>query len=133
MLHVVEAGHTDCAGSTFLHVPSVGLVVAGDTVYNDTHIFLGDSDTRARNLWRAALDAIAALAPATIIAGHKPVAGDDSPRHIEGTRAYLDAFDAALATARDAADLYAAMLRVFPNHLSPGTLWSSAEANTASR
>jgi glyoxylase-like metal-dependent hydrolase (beta-lactamase superfamily II) len=36
-LRVVELGHTDSDDSTCLHVPSVGLVVAGDAVYNGPH------------------------------------------------------------------------------------------------
>jgi hypothetical protein len=88
---------------------------------------------QARAQWRAALDAIAALAPTAVVAGHKPVDGDDSPRHIQAARLYLDTFDRAMATAKDAAELYAMMLRVFPNYLSPGTLWSSAEVNVGLR
>jgi hypothetical protein len=36
-LVVVEVGHTDTGHTTCLHVPSVGLVVAGDVAYNDVH------------------------------------------------------------------------------------------------
>jgi glyoxylase-like metal-dependent hydrolase (beta-lactamase superfamily II) len=36
-LVVIEAGHTDTDHTTFLHVPSVALVVAGDVAYNDVH------------------------------------------------------------------------------------------------
>lgn len=34
-LVAVELGHTDTDYSTCLHVPSIGLVVAGDAAYND--------------------------------------------------------------------------------------------------
>ena len=36
-LKVLEFGHTDTRHSTGLYVPSLGLVVAGDAVYNNTH------------------------------------------------------------------------------------------------
>ncbi|MGH7725299.1 MAG: MBL fold metallo-hydrolase [Candidatus Eiseniibacteriota bacterium] len=39
-LRVVELGHTDTDATTCLHVPSIGLVVAGDAVYNDVHLYL---------------------------------------------------------------------------------------------
>ena len=39
-LVVVRVGHTDTDDSTCLHVPSIGLVVAGDAVYNGIHPFL---------------------------------------------------------------------------------------------
>lgn len=32
-LRIVEVGHTDTDNTTVLHVPSIGLVVAGDVVY----------------------------------------------------------------------------------------------------
>jgi len=37
-LVAVELGHTDTDPTTCLHVPSIGLVVAGDAVYNDVHL-----------------------------------------------------------------------------------------------
>src|ERR1700740_1299315 len=37
-LVAVEVGHTDTDNTTCLHVPSVGLVVAGDAAYNDVHL-----------------------------------------------------------------------------------------------
>src|SRR5271154_4586580 len=33
-LRIIEQGRTDCPDSTSLHVPSIGLIVAGDVVYN---------------------------------------------------------------------------------------------------
>src|SRR5580698_11282079 len=47
-LVVVEVGHTDTDHTTCLHVPSAGLVVAGDAVYNDVHLYLAESDSQAR-------------------------------------------------------------------------------------
>jgi len=35
-LNVVRLGHTDTSDTTALHVPSIGLVVSGDAVYNNT-------------------------------------------------------------------------------------------------
>ena len=41
-LVVVRVGHTDTDDSTCLHVPSIGLVAAGDAVYNGIHPFLNE-------------------------------------------------------------------------------------------
>jgi hypothetical protein len=46
-LHVVRLGHTDTANTTALHVPSIGLVVSGDAVYNNTHPFFAECDEKA--------------------------------------------------------------------------------------
>ena len=42
-LVAVELGHTDTDLTTCLHVPSIGLVVAGDAAYNDVHLYLAES------------------------------------------------------------------------------------------
>ncbi|MFF4241811.1 MBL fold metallo-hydrolase [Actinomadura geliboluensis] len=41
-LHAIEVGHSDCDDSTVLHVPALGLVVAGDVAYNNVHQYLAD-------------------------------------------------------------------------------------------
>src|SRR5262249_25757564 len=52
-LVAVELGHTDTDDTTCLHVPEIGLVVAGDAVYNDVHLHLEESDLQGRRAWLA--------------------------------------------------------------------------------
>ena len=40
-LVIVEVGHTDTSDTSVLHVPDLGLVVAGDVIYNGVHMYLG--------------------------------------------------------------------------------------------
>ena len=47
-LVAVELGHTDTDSTTCLHVPFIGLVVAGDAVYNDVHLYLVESSPHTR-------------------------------------------------------------------------------------
>jgi glyoxylase-like metal-dependent hydrolase (beta-lactamase superfamily II) len=47
-LIAVNVGHTDTDDTTVLHVPDLGLVVAGDAVYNDVHQYLAESDAQGR-------------------------------------------------------------------------------------
>src|SRR6202047_4644117 len=76
-LVVVEVGHTDTDYTTCLHVPSVGLVVAGDAAYNGVHLYLAESNPQTRLEWIAALDIIEALKPTAVIAGHTRAENDD--------------------------------------------------------
>jgi glyoxylase-like metal-dependent hydrolase (beta-lactamase superfamily II) len=69
-LKVVELGHTDTSHTTALYVPSIGLVVSGDGVYNNTHLYLAECDEEAINGWLRALDKIESLHPKTVVAGH---------------------------------------------------------------
>src|SRR5271170_5199177 len=65
-LVAVELGHTDTDHTTALHVPSLGLAVAGDAVYNDVHLYLAESGHGGIQGWLAALDTIGSLQPSTV-------------------------------------------------------------------
>jgi len=127
-LIAVDAGHTDTDCTTVLYVPSIDLVVAGDVVYNDVHIYLAESDHDKRMEWIRALDAIEALRPRAVVAGHKRAGRSDDPRIIEETRAYIRDFDRIADGAGSAEELYQEMLRLHPDRSNPGALWSSARA-----
>jgi glyoxylase-like metal-dependent hydrolase (beta-lactamase superfamily II) len=128
-LLVVEVGHTDTDHTTCLHVPSVGLVVAGDVAYNDVHLYLADSNAQTRREWIAALDEMESLNPRAVIAGHKRPGNDDSPRIIEETRQYIRDFDRVAGTTTTARELYDKILELYPNWVNPGgALWLSARA-----
>lgn len=125
-LVVVELGHTDTDHTTCLHVPSVGLVVAGDAAYNGVHLYLAESNGASRHEWIAALDTIEALSPRAVIAGHKKPENDDSPKIIEETRQYIRDFERLAEMTTTARDLYDRMLDRYPDRANPGALWSSA-------
>jgi glyoxylase-like metal-dependent hydrolase (beta-lactamase superfamily II) len=127
-LVVVEVGHTDTDYTTCLHVPSVGLVVAGDVAYNDVHLYLVESNAQTRREWISALDTIETLKPRTVIAGHKKAEKDDSPRIIEETRQYIRDFERLAGMTTTARELYDKMLELYPDRANPGSLWGSARA-----
>jgi len=128
-LRVVELGHTDTDFTTCLHVPSIGLVVAGDAAYNDVHLYLVESDVQKRRAWIAALDTIESLHPRAVVASHKRPDADDHPRIIEETRQYIRDFDAQVETTKTAQELYDKMLALYPSRINPAyALWSSARA-----
>jgi glyoxylase-like metal-dependent hydrolase (beta-lactamase superfamily II) len=127
-LVAVNSGRTDTAHSTCVHVPSIGLMVAGDVVYNGIHLFLGETDTDSRLEWISTLDKLEALNPKAVIAGHKVPENDDDPRIIAETRQYLRDFNRLNAATTAARDLYDAMLEIYPDRVNPGSLWGAANA-----
>jgi glyoxylase-like metal-dependent hydrolase (beta-lactamase superfamily II) len=127
-LEVMELGHTDTSHTTALYVPSIGLVVSGDCVYNNTHPYLAECDENARGEWLHALDIIESLHPKAVVAGHGDVDPDSSPRHIDETRRYIQDFNATLATAKTHLEFYERMLALYPNRVNPGSLWGAAKA-----
>jgi glyoxylase-like metal-dependent hydrolase (beta-lactamase superfamily II) len=78
-LRIIEQGRTDAPDSTSLYVPSIGLIVAGDVVYNQCRMYVGDTTPESRKNWIAALDRLAALNPAIVVAGHKKPARPTLP------------------------------------------------------
>jgi len=127
-LVVVNAGRTDTAHSTCLYVPSIGLIVGGDAVYNGIHPYLGETDTESRLEWISTLDKLEALKPKAVVAGHKVPENDDDPRIIAETRQYLRDFNRLNTTTTTARQLYDAMLEIYPDRVNPGSLWGAANA-----
>lgn len=127
-LVVVDLGHTDTDDTTALHVPSIGLVVAGDAAYNDVHLYLTESDAAGRASWLAALDTVDALAPRAVVAGHKRERCADDPAILEHTRRYILDFEAALTRTSTAIELYTEMITLHPDRINRGAAWGSARA-----
>jgi glyoxylase-like metal-dependent hydrolase (beta-lactamase superfamily II) len=127
-LVAVGIGHTDTDDTTCLHVPAIGLVVAGDAAYNDVHLYLAESGPEGRRDWIAALDTIESLHPRAVIAGHKRADRDDNPRIIDETRQYIRDFDRIAQTTDTARELYDQMLALHPDRINPGALWGAARA-----
>jgi hypothetical protein len=115
----VELGHSDTDDTTALHVPSLGLVAAGDEVYNDVHLYLAEAGHGGIQGWSAALDTINSLQPSTVIAGHKCDGAEDNPDNIEKTRRYLQDFDAAAQRTDNAQALFEAMIERYPGPDQP--------------
>ena len=132
-LRIVEVAHGDTDASTFVHVPSIDLVVAGDLVYNDVHQYLAEStSTEARDAWKAGIRKIEELRPHAVISGHKRPGAVDSVANLQATVDYLDTFGDLLAQAQDAQDLFTHLVKAYPHRVNPFMAWWSASAAFAS-
>jgi glyoxylase-like metal-dependent hydrolase (beta-lactamase superfamily II) len=129
-LVIVEVGHSDTDDTTVLHVPDLGLVVAGDVIYNGAHLYIGESVlVDGLQPWRDAIDKVEALGPLEIVAGHQNKELDeDAERTIAETRHYLDDADELLQTRDTAVEFFDAMIERYPNHLARTVLWAGASA-----
>ncbi|MFJ8313096.1 MULTISPECIES: MBL fold metallo-hydrolase [unclassified Streptomyces] len=125
LLEAVETGHTDTDDTSVLHVPSIGLVVAGDVVYNGVHQMMlegGDGGLRA---WHDNIEKIAALNPRHVVAGHKNKALPDDPKILDETREYLRDAIRLLAARPTPQEFFEQMLKLHGDRLNPGPLWYS--------
>jgi glyoxylase-like metal-dependent hydrolase (beta-lactamase superfamily II) len=117
-LRIIEQGHTDAPDSTSLHVPSIDLVVAGDVVYNECHMFVGATTPESRQNWVAALDRLSALNPTIVVAGHKKPGAPDTPAAIEATKRYLNDFGRLQGSTSSDRELYDAMTELYSDWVS---------------
>ena len=109
--------------------PSIGLIVAGDAAYNGDHLHLSESpNQQKRQEWIAALDKMESLQPRAVIAGHKRVGNDDSPRIIGDTRKYIRDVERLAMQTTTARELYDEMRKLYPDWINRGALWSSVLA-----
>lgn len=115
----IPTGHTDTHSTTCLHVPSIGLVVAGDAAYNDVHVYLAESDADSRNEWGITEGARSRC-------GTQEAGPPGCAEHYGETKQYIRDFDRIEANTRTAKELYDEMLAIYPNRVNPGALWNSA-------
>jgi glyoxylase-like metal-dependent hydrolase (beta-lactamase superfamily II) len=129
-LVIVEVGHSDTDDTSVLYVPDLGLVAAGDVIYNGVHMYLGESVVVGGfGPWREAIGKVEALEPRRIVAGHQNnQLDDDAGRTIAETRQYLDDADELLRTESTAVGFFNAKIERYPDHLGRTVLWAGASA-----
>lgn len=95
----------DSHDNSYVWIPSIKTVVAGDIVYSGVHVWLAETTAAQRTAWIKTLDEISALAPTTVVAGHKDPKAKDDPAAVKATREYIEAFDAAVASSKTSAEV----------------------------
>jgi glyoxylase-like metal-dependent hydrolase (beta-lactamase superfamily II) len=133
VLRAVSVGQGDTEHSTVLHVPSAAAVVGGDVVYNGVHMMTAETDEQSRDRWIASLDAVAALNPRIVVAGHKSVGAPDRPENIGASQRYLRDFSRIVNEGGGVEDIVDAMLRLHGDRDNPRTLWHSSRVAVAKR
>jgi glyoxylase-like metal-dependent hydrolase (beta-lactamase superfamily II) len=95
----------DAPDNSYVWIPSTKTVIAGDIVYRGVHPWTAETNADARKAWIKTIDEIGALGPTTVIAGHKDPKEKDDAAGLKATREYLEAFDAAVASSKSAAEV----------------------------
>jgi len=92
----------DSPNNSYVWIPSIKTVVAGDIVYHGVYPWTAETKPADRAAWLKSLDELSALGATTVVAGHKDPKTKDDGAGIEQTRAYLKAFDEAVASSKSA-------------------------------
>jgi glyoxylase-like metal-dependent hydrolase (beta-lactamase superfamily II) len=100
----------DGPGNTFVWIPQLRAVVAGDIIFNQVH-FGQPADNSA---WASSLAKLEALNPKTIVGGHARVGVKHNPDVIQWMRQYREDFQALKVQSKSAAELKAKVLAKYP-------------------
>src|SRR6266581_4496248 len=128
IVNLIHVGQGDVEGSTIFRVPSADAVVCGDVVYNNVHMMMHEADDAKREAWIASIDAVAALNPKIVVAGHKSVGAADLPADLAASQQYRRDFTTVAKKGGTAEDLVHRMLELHGDRDQPHTLWISARA-----
>ncbi|MES2625262.1 MAG: MBL fold metallo-hydrolase [Pseudomonadota bacterium] len=114
----------DGAGNSFVYIPDLDAVVAGDIIFN-SHL-RPPADTAP--LYET-LDRIAALNPKIVVAGHQGKDSNSDASVLQFIPKYIDDFKAAQAESKNAQELIDRMLKLYPGLAREDALEQAA--NTA--
>jgi len=107
-------GDTD--ENTMLWIPGQRILIAGDVLFNDMHVYTAETDSKARAKWLNSLQKIRELKPSLVIPGHSKVGAPlDASTAVNFTENYLLVFENELKTAKDADSLVNTMKEKFPS------------------
>jgi glyoxylase-like metal-dependent hydrolase (beta-lactamase superfamily II) len=101
--------------SSYVWIPSIRTVVAGDIVYQGVHPWTAETNAETRKAWDKTLQDVAALAPLVVVAGHKEPKAPDDLSGVTLTRAYLEAFDEAVTSSKSADEAEKKIKARYPN------------------
>jgi glyoxylase-like metal-dependent hydrolase (beta-lactamase superfamily II) len=113
-LQVLEPMQGDHVHSTALWAPSIHALIAGDLVFNEVHLWLGEHGPANVTAWRQSVAQLAALDPVIVVAGHARPGLPDDASGLVFTAAYLDAWPQLIAASSNAADLRERVAARFP-------------------
>jgi glyoxylase-like metal-dependent hydrolase (beta-lactamase superfamily II) len=115
-IEVLKHVQGDTNENTMLWFPGQRILVGGDVVFNNMHVYTAETDSQARRKWLDSLNTIRELKPSVVIPGHsKAGAPLDASTAVEFTQTYLLAFEEEVSKATNPDSLVRAMKERFPS------------------
>jgi glyoxylase-like metal-dependent hydrolase (beta-lactamase superfamily II) len=107
-------GDTD--ENTMLWIPGQRILIAGDVLFNDMHVYTAETDSKAIGKWLNSLQKIRELRPSVVIPGHSKVGAPlDASTAVDFTEHYLLVFEEELKRATDPDSFINTMKERFPS------------------
>jgi len=115
-MEVLKNIQGDTDENTMLWIPAQRILIAGDVLFNDMHVYTAETDSKARGKWLNSLQRIRELKPSVVIPGHSKVrAALDASTAVDFTENYLLAFEEELENVKDPDSLVKTMKERFPS------------------
>lgn len=114
-LKVIGPVQGDHVHATALWAPSIKALFAGDLVYNQMYLWMGEHDAAAIAGWGKALYQLAALEPVMVVPGHSKPGLPNDASGLDFSRKYIAEWPKLVAASKDSAELRARVQKAFPD------------------
>src|ERR1700736_5858733 len=115
-IEVLKNIRGDTDENTMLWIPGQRILITGDVLFNNMHVYTAETDSKARRKWLNSLQKIRELKPSVVIPGHSKVgAPPDANTAVDFTENYLLVFEEELKKAKDPDSFINAMKERFPS------------------
>jgi len=115
-IEVLKNIQGDTDENTMLWIPGQRILITGDVLFNDMHIYTPETDSKARGKWLNSINKIRELKPSVVIPGHSKVGAPlDASTAADFTENYSLVFEEELKKAKDPDSLINAMKERFPS------------------
>jgi glyoxylase-like metal-dependent hydrolase (beta-lactamase superfamily II) len=115
-IEVLKNIQGDTDENTMLWIAGQRILITGDVLFNNMHVYTAETDTKAREKWLNSLNKIRELKPSVVIPGHSKVGAPlDATTAVDFTEKYLLVFEEELKRAKDPDSLINTMKERFPS------------------
>ena len=113
----------DGPNNSYIWIPSLRAVIAGDIVFSGSHF----NPPKMPQEWLKTLDRIADLKPITVIPGHQSANARHDASTIAAMKRYMQDYNDALATSKTAQEFESKMKLRYPNYALQRLIVSAAQ------
>jgi len=123
-LQVVGGVTGDGPNNSYVWIPSLRAVIAGDIVFSGSYF----TPPKMPQDWLKTLDQIAGLKPITVIPGHQIAGARTDASTIDFMRKYIHDYNDALESSKTAAEFRSKLTKKYPNFALERLIVSAADA-----
>ena len=115
-IEVLKDVQGDTDKNTMLWIPGQRVLISGDVLFNNMHVYTAETDSKARERWLNSLNKVRELKSSVVVPGHSKVGAPlDAGSAVDFTEKYLLVFDEELKKAKDLDSFINTMKERFPS------------------